>query len=907
MREKFVFLLLGVSLLTTRTAAQNFEFYPGASYKAAIPTLEQIVGHSWGEKVTSHAEMEKYLAALSEASPNIQLREYGKTWEGRTLYYLLVASEANMARLDEVKSGIHKLADPRKLGSGEGERLIKSLPSICWLAYGVHGNEISSTEAALLTAYHLVAAQNDELARTVLKNSVVIIDPLQNPDGRDRFVNFFRQTRGRWPNPDQQAAEHNEDWPGGRTNHYNFDMNRDWFALTQPETRGRVDAYLEWYPQVFVDLHEMGSNATYYFAPPAEPLNPEMPPSQIEWLKRFGKNNAQWFDRMQFDYFTHEVFDSFYPGYGEGWPMFQGSIGMTYEQASSRGLVVKRNDQTTMHYRDAVQHHFISSLSTAQTAAEQREGLLNYFYEYRQSALREGAQAAVKEYILPPGPDPNRVKKLVTSLMKQGIEVKRADASFSNSKVRDYYDGKLSSQKFPAGTFVVSSAQPAKRLVKNLLAKYVSMDEQFLTEQLRRHKKRLNDQIYDITGWSLPLLFDVEAYMAETPSRGQFTVLQEPPAIQGKVLGGKAKLAYLIPWGTNSAAKALTHLYRQDIRVFASDKSMTLNGTKFPSGTLIIKVKNNPNDLHEKLQEIAAETGVDIIPTNTSWVEEGITFGSGNVRFLKKPKIAMAYQLPTHPYSVGWTRYLLEQEYDHPVTIINSQQLGRFDLSKYNVLILPNSLRFFGNYGQIFGDSGTKKIKTWVQDGGTLITFGEATRWLTDDKVGLLATTRELKGGKPEKPKKKDKKATEGEKAEPPDVKKPSEEPFDLEKAIQPKEELPGSTPGAIMRVDLDTEFWLAFGYDGDANVLVSSRNIFTPLKLDKGRNIGVYMAEEKVLLSGFTWKDAQKQLAKKAYLMHQPHGRGHVVAFAEDPNYRAFMDGLNLLFLNAVLFGPAH
>ncbi|RMF70109.1 MAG: hypothetical protein D6743_00775 [Calditrichaeota bacterium] len=250
---------------------------------------------------------------------------------------------------------------------------------------------------------------------------------------------------------------------------------------------------------------------------------------------------------------------------------------------------------------------------------------------------------------------------------------------------------------------------------------------------------------------------------------------------------------------------------------------------------------------------------------------------------------------------------MLEQAYDLPVTIINTRQITRSDLSKYNVLILPNTVGFFGNYKQVLGERGAKKIKTWVENGGTLITFGEATHWLTDEKVGLLATTRELKGGRPEKEKKP--KAAKKEAPEKPKSGAPaaSPQPFDFETAIQPEKELPPATPGAIMRVTLDTEHWLASGYDGDANVLVSSRNIFTPLKLDKGRNVAVYMAEDKVLLSGFTWEEAQKQLAHKAYLMYQPHGRGHVVAFAEDPNFRAFMDGLNLLFLNAVFFGPAH
>ncbi len=896
-------LTFGLGLLTlfhTVTAlAGEFEFYPAATYDQKIPTLTQIIGHDWGERITSHSEMLQYVRALASASPNIRVVNYGETWEGRKLIYLIVGSQENLARLGEIKAGMQKLADPRTISEAQASRLIEKLPSVAWLEYAVHGNEISSTEAALLTSYHLVAATADSVSLKVLENTIVIIDPLQNPDGRDRFVNYYRQNRSRWPDPRQQSAEHNEDWPGGRTNHYLFDMNRDWFALTQPETRGRVKAFLEWYPQVFVDLHEMGSNATYYFPPPADPHNPEMTQPQLKWLAKFGRNTARWFDEMQFDYFTGEIFDSFYPGYGEGWPMYQGSLGMTYEQASTRGLVVKRNDETTLTYEDAVQHHFIASMATLETAAHNRAGVLRYFYDYRRSAIADGKKQQVKAYILPVNRDVNRVNKLVSVLISQGIEVQQAGATFRVSRARDYYGSGATSRSFPAGTYVVSLAQPAKRLANTLMAPQTEINRKFIQEQLRRYKKRIPDQIYDLTAWSLPLLFGVEAYMAENAVAGNLSVIDQVDAAAGKVIGGRARLAYLLPWNSNSSARALAQLLREKVRVFTSDRAFSLNGTKFPNGSLIIKVKNNPETLQATISHVAEEQGVTFHATNSSWVDDGVNFGSGHVKFVKAPKVAMAYNIPTHPYSAGWARYLLEREYGYPVTIINTMQLGRFDLTDFNVLVLPNTARSFGSYAMLLGEGGARKLKTWVENGGTLITFGEATRWLTDGKVKLLATTREFKGGKPEKKKAK---------AQDSDGKpnKPAAD-FDLQTAIIPDDELPATTPGAMMRIVLDDEHWLASGYSGGANVLVSSRNIYTPLKLDKGRNVGVYAAKGKVRLSGFTYEAEEGQLANKAYLMHQRHGRGNVVAFAEDPNVRAFTDGLNLLFMNAVLLGPAH
>ncbi len=305
-------------------------------------------------------------------------------------------------------------------------------------------------------------------------------------------------------------------------------MNRDWFGMTQPETVGRVKIYQEWYPQVMADLHEMGGDSTYYFAPPAIPHNPEITSEQIDWLTRMGRNNAKWFDKMQFDYFTREVFDSFYPGYGEGWPMFQGTIGMTYEQASVRGMVRDRSDNTTMHYRESVQHQFIASLSTLEAAAENREALVKNFYEYRKNAAEGKFPREVQEIILAEGPDPSRTVKLVNSLRAQGIKVLRATADFSNPKARDYYTGEFSKTDFPKGSYIVPLNQAAGHLAATLLMRHTPQSEEFIEIQKKRRDKGLRDEIYDLTAWSLPLLFDVKAWETAAPSGAKTDTLASP-------------------------------------------------------------------------------------------------------------------------------------------------------------------------------------------------------------------------------------------------------------------------------------------------------------------------------------------------------------------------------------------
>ena len=329
----------------------------------------------------------------------MRIFDYGKSWEGRRLFYVVLSSEKNIARLADIKNNMQRLADPRQLSKSQAQDLIKNTPAVTWLSYSVHGNEISSTEAAMATAYHLLASTNDRVAKAAMEETVTVLVPVQNPDGRDRFVHHFEMARGPVADANMDSAEHNEPWPRGRTNHYLFDLNRDWFAQTQPEIRAHAKAFLEWMPVAFVDAHEMGSDSTYFFAPEAEPYNPFITAEQRASLIMFGKTNAKRFDHFGIDYFTREVFDAFYPGYGASWPIYHGSIAMTYEQASARGLIATRYDGSVFTYAETVRNHFVASLATIETVSTNRESLLRQFYEYRRSAIEIGTEGKTKSYI----------------------------------------------------------------------------------------------------------------------------------------------------------------------------------------------------------------------------------------------------------------------------------------------------------------------------------------------------------------------------------------------------------------------------------------------------------------------------------------------------------------------------
>ena len=874
--------LLVILLIPSTLAAAADQVLPARTrYASEIPTLKQSFGFDIGDEITSPEQIIVYLKALAAAVPaQTRLIEYARSWEGRPLHLLVIGSAPNITRLDQIRQGILRLADPRRSSPAEAERLVKDLPAVTWLLHAVHGNEISSSEAALALAYHLLAARQDVIVDTILRESLVLIDPLQNPDGRARFYTHTLAGRAARPDPEPAAIEHDEPWPGGRSNHYLFDMNRDWFAQSQPETRGRTRIYLEWYPQVVVDLHEMGGDSTYYFAPPADPLNPHISKQQAALLDLFGRENARRFDERGFSYFIREVFDSFYPGYGESWPLFHGSVGMTYEQASTRGLIWRREDDTTLTYREAILHHFTAGLATAETAARNRERLLREFYEYRRTALQEGERGPVREYLVPPGPDAARSRRLARLIASQGIEVR---VSQEPSKVAD--------RELPAGTYVFPLAQPASRLLRNLMDPDTRQPEDFVKEQDRRRKKRLPDQIYDITAWSLPQVFDVEVVSSDRPT-GARSASSAPPDEAPAAVLPPAKVAYLIPWGSG-AAGAVVEALQARIRVRTADRPFTIGGRKYAVGTAIIRTADHDAGLPAGLGAIAARHGAEVIPIDTGYVEAGISLGSGEVVPLRAPRVLLLWDSPASSLSAGWTRYVLERRFGQSVTTVRSASLRRVDLRRFDVIVLPS-----GSYSATFGGDALRLLKDWIAAGGTLITLAEASRWASRESVGLLGTRTELRDGRPESDTPEKEAAKKGE--TPP-------KPIDLEKAIQPEQESPDTTPGALLRVHLDLEHWLSAGTDGTIQSIVEGRRVFTPLKLDKGRNVGTYAKKEQLVTGGLAWEESQLLLAQKAFLMHQQLGRGHIIAFAEDPNYRAFPEATQLLFINAVLLGPAH
>lgn len=902
-----------VSLAAAAAYGQTFEFWPGTQYDAAVPPLDKVLGYKVGERVAPPGDIVRYFEALAAAAPTrMKLFDYAKSWENRRLVYAAIGSESNIRRLGEIKTAQLRLADPRRTAAAEAQKIMAALPAVIALSYGVHGNEISSPDAAMMTAYHLLAAKNDKMIQDILASVVILIDPVQNPDGRNRFVFNYEVNEGLEPDPNPASAERAEPWPGGRANHYLFDMNRDWFAMTQPETRGRIKYLNEWLPLVYVDLHEMGTDSSYFFTPGSQPYNPHITEEQVSQMKLFGQNNAKWFDQFGFTYFTREVFDEFYPGYGASWPWFYGAMGMTYENASVRGLVARRSDDSLYTFRESVRKHFVASIATCQTAQVNREKLLANFYKYQQTAIEEGQRDPVKEYILPYKGDTSAVDKLARLLATHGIEVKRAADPFRNA-----------GKEYPAGTYVIPLAQPRKRFVRTLMDPDTPLKAEFIQEQERRRKKRLPDEIYDVTAWSLPMIYNVETVSAPEVSAGRFEPVPGGAARAPGTVSGKAEVAYLVPWGTQAAARFLTAALRANLKILSANKPFKQGGRDFPSGSLILMVKQNSPALHETVTGLAATSGASIVATNTSWVDDGIDFGSNNVTVLRKPAIAMLWDSPVSSISAGQTRFVLERQYGYPVTVIRAQILGGADLSRFQVLILPDS-GFGPGYNAMVSPAAQERIKAWVRSGGVVIGIGSALNFLSSPSVGLLALQQEslaretqgrpAEGSKPQGAGS----GSGGAAAGPPAAGSPAAaspsgpppgkiftKPEDFDKAILPDNQLPDAVQGVLARARIDPELWITAGLPSTLHVLVNGRNIFAPIKRDRGVNAVVFEGPEKLLAAGYIWEENRKQLAYKPVVVVQNEGRGAVVGFTVDPNFRAYMDGLNVLFLNSVFRYP--
>lgn len=866
----FAVLALVLSPLPALAQQAPAELLTGQTYDAAIPAPDQVLGYSFGERLSRASDVLLYFEALAAAAPDrMTLGRYGQTWEGRPLPYAIITSPANQRRIAAIQDASVALTDPRTGPTAPSA----DQPVVVWLMYSVHGNEISPAEAAMATARHLLASRDAEVTEW-LDNVVVVMVPTQNPDGRDRFMNRYYEALGLDPDGDRLSVERDEPWPSGRPNHYLFDLNRDWFAQTQLETRGHSALMLTWRPQVVVDAHEMGTDDPFFFPPEAEPLNPLLPEAQLRARQLFGRGNAATFDREGVDYYTREVFDAFYPGYGDGWPSYLGAVGMTYEQGSARGLVARRSNGETLTYRTTVRNHFLASLSTIRTASTNRAQLLSDFAAYYRQAVAEGGSGS---WLLARGNvDPGSADALAALLARQGIEVTRASAGFS-----------ACGRQYAEGDYIIRRGQPLGRLLQVLMDPSITMREGFVRAQEARRHQGQYAEVYDITAWALPGSYGVDALQCRsTPSVA--TTAITPDGIEGTVTGDANPVAYVVTSGSQ-AMGVMTRALRAGIRVRSPEAAFTVGDRTFPAGSVILSRAGSPDDFDAQVAAIARDAGAEAIGLSDTWVTEGPNFASDRSPIIPPVRIALAWDDPTDPNSAGAIRYVLEQRYGYPVTIIRTETLAQADLSRYQVIILPDG---YGRY-----EAGlAAPLRAWVQRGGTLVGIGSGADLTMAGDSPMIASAREpllSEDGQP--------------------APAPAEEPRIISdaaayaEATRPAEQTPDSVLGVLAQVEVDRSHWLSAGLPDRLTVLVVGSAIYEPLRQDEGTNVLRYVSAADLPVAGHLWAENRAQLAFKPYVMANDVGRGQVIAFTQDPTFRGFLHGQDVLFLNAIFRGAAH
>jgi len=812
---------------------------------AQLQSPDEFLGYQLGARFTPHYKIVNYFNQAAAVMPQMmKLEKYGETNEGRALLIAVVASPENMARIEEIRKNNLRLT-----GILKDKPADVNTPVIVWLSYNVHGNEASSSEVSMKTLYELLSPANTQ-TKTWLKNTVVIIDPCLNPDGRDRYVNWYNQMVGKNFNANANTREHSEPWPGGRVNHYNFDLNRDWAWQTQVETQGRMKKYNEWMPQIHCDFHEQYYNNPYFFAPAAEPFHEVITKWQRDFQYTIGKNHAKYFDANGWLYFTKEVFDLFYPSYGDTYPTYNGAIGMTYEQGghSRGGLAVVTDDGDTLTLKDRIAHHFTTSMSTVEVASQHADKLLAEFKKYFDEANANGI-GEYKTYVIT---ETNAGKREALRNFFDVNGIKYSSVSANAVKGYNYFTGK--EEIFNAsGALAVSAYQPKSSLVKVLF----------------EPRSKLSDSVtYDITAWSLPFVYGTQTYaVKEKLAAVNYMLQSKNTAVPASAYG------YLVNYNSFADAKFLAALLNAKFRVRFAEKEFTYAGKTFAKGTLIVLRKGNEDKL-QQFADMAQSYNAVVTAVGTGFVDTGFDFGSEKVHQLKMSTVALVTGKGVNPNAAGEVWHLFEQQLNYPINLINADEIDGSVLKDIDVLILPD-----GYFPFLKDKDAAAEIKMWVQQGGKIIALESAATQIAKADWGL-----------------KMKKADDEEKK---DDKKDGKDMYDLLKRYENRERdgIVNNIPGAIYKIEIDNSHPLAFGYGDNYFSLKQNSDLYEFMK--DGWNVGVIKKENQT--AGFVGSATREKIKDGTVIGVVPVGNGSVVFFADDPIFRNFWENGKLLLANAV------
>ncbi|MBL7851161.1 MAG: zinc carboxypeptidase [Cyclobacteriaceae bacterium] len=847
-RKPFSIALLFVVFSATAQVDLSYYLPDGVRFNPAIPTPASVIGHEVGEWHISHDRLVNYMMALDKASDRITLEVTGQTYEARPLLLLTITSPQNHQNIESIRKQHVQLSDP----AASAQLDTRKMPSVFYLGCSIHGNEPSGANAGLVMAYYLAAAQGQEI-ESFLQNTIILFDPSFNPDGLTRFASWANSRKSKLISPDPNDMEHNEAWPGGRFNHYWFDLNRDWLVAQLPESQARITQFQRWKPNVLTDHHEQGTNATFFFMP-GEPsrVNPITPERNQELTRKMGEYHAKALDQIGSLYFTQEGYDDFYYGKGSTYPDVEGAIGILFEQASSRGHA-QESVNGILTFPFTIRNHFVTMLSSLKAVNELREDLLNYQRDFYKSALAEAAKDPVKGYLFT-SRDRSRTYHLLDILLRHQVDVYAAAGTST-----------INGKAYPAeSSYVVPLNQPKYRLIKGMFGKMTQFKDSIF---------------YDISSWTLPLAFGLDYEELKT-APGLGAKVQEAIVPVGKFIGEKTRYAFAFETYGYYSPRALYRLVSHGIRVkVATEPFYHASGKRFEAGSILVPLDNQdkaPEQIEVFLREIAEKDGIDMYSFQTGLDYRGVSLGSSSFQVLSKPSIALLVDggsgfSGVSPTDAGEIWHLLDQRFNIPITCLPVAVFNTANLNRYTTIIFPA-----GSYNSI-SEPAREKLKTWIQNGGVVIGFEQALNWFTSAGLGKF-DMRPLTDG---------------------DTKKESgPRPYgEIQDAVRAQE-----TSGAIVEAEVDLTHPLLYGYYSPRIPMFKSNNLF--MEKAKGPYANPVIYGNSPMLSGYMSKRNYPRFKNTSGAGILAMGRGRVIGFTEDLAFRAYWFGTNKMLLNAIFYG---
>ena len=899
------------------------------NYIDSVDHPNEFLDFDYATRVATPEQITSALMSWANQSDRLKVVEYARSHENRPLHAVFISSPKNLNNLNAIKDKVSQLADARITNDRKAKTLISELPAIAWMAYSIHGNETSGADAALGVIYHLIASEDNDILE-LLDDMVIIVDPVMNPDGRARFAKNLEQYRGTAPNYDDQSLIHTGDWPYGRTNHYYYDLNRDWVYLTQPETQGRVALINEWKPQILVDAHEMGAQDTFMTGPAREPINKNVDYDLIKWGNVFAKDQGNEFDRRNWRFYTGEWHEDLYPGYSF-YVAFRGTLGILYEQSRMAEDGVRRPEGTIQSYKESVHHQFVSTMINLDTLKNNSKSMYEDYWDGRKYNVSSNSKYSNRSYVVLATNNNGRINALAEKLKAQNIEIYKNDKPISVSNVLKQNGITVSEYTIPSGSMIIPNNQPEAPLVSAILEFDAEIDEEVLIEEKQKRIKNGSSIMYDTTAFNFTMMFGLPAITVPQDLKNNLSNWAPSPET---LEINKDAVIWAVDGKDDRSVAFAARLLEQNIQVRIIDKDSTLSGHDLSRGSVAVIAMDNPsfNNLHEAIKNVATDLDISVVSIESGFGPKELPdWGGRHFRLLKKPQIAILSHSGFSSYDVGVSWWSLDHHLGIRHSQLNSSLTGYGDLRRYNTIILPS-----GNPD--LSDYATNMLMDWVKQGGTLIANNRSTRSIiSSDGMGSVKSLnssfdksksynidlmREIYSLEDN---------IDISNANSNKVDTEIIYPWETSDVSYSKEQLEmrdkwQSTlmpSGAIVSARVDSENWLTFGAEdvvpvlyGNYPILMTGGNSLAALRIgelipnkdSKAKTINWSQIPSgydlNVRMSGLVWPEASQRIANSAYLTREKVGKGQIILFSGEPNFRGSARGTNRLWLNAVIYG---